>query len=71
MSDCVLAAHTSPHSEALEAVTIPEYIALSTGGSRLSFIASSAAISLSVIFLLAYAQFSAAGKALSSSSHSR
>ena len=64
----VLAPRIRHRSEALEAVTIPEYIALSTGGSRLSFIASSAASLFSVIFLLAYvsAQFSAAGKALSS-----
>lgn len=64
----VLAPRIRRRSESLEAVTIPEFIALSTGGSRLSFIASSAASLFSVIFLLAYvsAQFSAAGKALSS-----
>jgi sodium/proline symporter len=64
----LLAPRLREKSGVLGAVTVPEYIALSTGSTPVSRLASSAAALFSVVFLLAYisAQFSAAGKALSS-----
>ena len=64
----VLAPKLRPKSESLNAVTIPELIASSTGGSTMSRVAAALAALLGFVFLLAYvtAQFSAAGKALSS-----
>jgi len=64
----VLAPKLRAKSEKLGAVTIPEYICLSTGNTGVSKIASGAASVFAIIFLLAYvsAQFCAAGKALSS-----
>lgn len=51
----------------LKVVTVPELIAVSTGGGRISKIATTIASFLALIFLIAYvaAQFNAAGKALS------
>jgi len=64
----LLAPRLRRRSVATGAVTIPEFISLSTGGTAVSKAASAAAALFAVIFLLAYvsAQFSAAGKALSS-----
>jgi Na+/proline symporter len=64
----VLAKPLRRKSQELDAVTVPEFIAASTGGTRSSRIAAALAAVLSVTFLLAYisAQFSAAGKTLSS-----
>lgn len=63
----VLAPRLREKSEALDALTVPEFIAASTGGGRTSRIAGFVAAVLGFAFLVAYvaAQFSAAGKALS------
>jgi len=64
----LLARRLRRRSGMLGAVTIPELIYLSTGSTRVSRLASASAAFFSVVFLLAYvsAQFTAAGKALSS-----
>lgn len=55
-------------SEALDAVTVPEFLALSTGAGRLGRLTAALATVFALVFLVAYvsAQFSASGKALSS-----
>ncbi len=64
----LLAPKLREKSERLGAVTVPEYISLTTGGGALSRLAAGAASLFAIIFLLTYvsAQFCAAGKALSS-----
>jgi len=64
----VLAPKLREKSARLNAVTVPEYLALSTGATGVSRIASAAASVCALVFLIAYvsAQFCAAGKALSS-----
>jgi len=63
----VLAPKIRPKSAALGAVTVPEFIVRSTGGSRTSRIAGVVAALAAILFLTVYtaAQFAAAGKALS------
>jgi len=64
----VLAPKLRKKSAVMNAVTIPEFISLSTGSTAVSKIAAAFAGILAIAFLLIYvsAQFSAAGKALSS-----
>lgn len=64
----ILAPRLRQKSAALNAVTIPEFIYLSTGRTVISKISSFLAAFFAIIFLMTYvsAQFSAAGKALSS-----
>ena len=64
----VLAPKLRKKSVAMNAVTIPEFITISTGKTAVSKVAAAVAGVLAIVFLLTYvsAQFSAAGKALSS-----
>ncbi len=64
----VLAPRLRERSERLGAVTVPEFLARATGDTAVSRAAAGAASVCALLFLLAYvsAQFSAAGKALSS-----
>ena len=64
----LLAPRLRRKSKEIKAVTIPEFISLSTGSTAVSKLAAASASFFAIIFLLAYisAQFSAAGKAISS-----
>ncbi|MFC1607581.1 sodium/proline symporter [Candidatus Latescibacterota bacterium] len=64
----IMAPQLRRKSEKLNAITIPEFIITSTGNTAVSRLTASIASALAVFFLLIYvsAQFSAAGKALSS-----